>query len=96
MMPIGRGGSTKATFSTKSEGARLVTMITRTIPASGRATSTTMRYREVRYLADDTTMVVEITRPRLPTLSAVVVCVVTAVARRRSRNVCCHTWEQLQ
>jgi len=56
---LGRGQVTEASYSTRWDGKRLVTRISRTL--TNRGGTQTMRYREVRSLADDGSMVVETT-----------------------------------
>jgi hypothetical protein len=56
---VGRGEAVQAEYSTKWEGSRLVTIITRKLPTR-RGQPQSMSYREVRSLADDGSMVVEV------------------------------------
>ena len=56
---LGRGEVTQARYSTRWDGTRLVTKISRTL--TNRAGTQSMTYREVRSLADDGSMVVEVT-----------------------------------
>lgn len=58
-LSLGRGQATEASYSTRWDGTRLVTRISRTL--TNRAGTQTMRYREVRSLAGDGSMVVETT-----------------------------------
>ena len=58
-LSLGRGQATEARYSTRWNGPRLVTRISRTL--TNRAGTQTMVYREVRSLAGDGSMVVETT-----------------------------------
>ncbi|MGH7471854.1 MAG: hypothetical protein ACRENP_28215 [Longimicrobiales bacterium] len=58
-IPIGRGGTAEATYSSRWNGAQLATSITRTTVTRGNATN--VRYRELLYLTSDSILVMETT-----------------------------------
>ncbi len=63
-LPVGRGGTTVADFSSRWDGSKLSTNINREVTARGSTIS--MRYRELRYLSKDSSMVVETTMSGRP------------------------------